>query len=263
MKRIIYFLIILLLFIQCSNDDDNGPKAYFPNKIAIETIFNNLSNSKELSLTYNNNNLITTIEFVYFGTTSLNSFKEIHIIYTANNNMKEIRSISNNDSETITTFNHDDFGIVTQMNFQSDESNVIINADYNAQSNSYILDGSTAIFPLEFSFDNKDVIHSISGSVIDDRIFNYNAQETGVFNYLRPQPELIMWSEIFTFGGLNVNLNYLSPYKLEKITSQSLNHRLFENFEIDASENLIKFTDKLIEGGSENQYSISYQYRNL
>ncbi len=263
MKKIIYLLIIPLLFLQCSSDDDNGPKAYFPKKISIEPITNILSNSKELILTYNNNNLITTIEFVYFGTVNVNSFKEIQIAYTTNNDIKEIKSISLDNLESITTINHDDFGIISQINFQSEDIGLKINANYNAQSNIYTLNGASAIFPITFNFDNNDVIHAIGGSAINNRNFHYNTQETGLFKDLRQQPELIMWSEIFTFGSLNVNLNYLAPYKLEKITSQFLNHRLYDNFEKDASENLIKFTDKVLGGGGENQYSISYQYRNL
>jgi hypothetical protein len=265
MKKIIKSLLLIftsLIVLNCSNDDDNGSKAYFPKKITMETI-NGIPNNKELIFTYNTINLITKIEFVYFGTANVNSFKEIRIAYTANNDIKEIQSLSNDNLETMTTFNHDDFGVITQINFQSEDTDLEINANYNAQNNIYTLNGASAIFPLTFNFDNNDVIHAISGSAINNRTFNYNTQEIGLFKNLRQQPELIMWSEIFTFGSLNINLNYLTPYKLEKISLQSSNDYLFENFEIDNTGNLVKFTYNIIGVGIEHQHTISYENRNL
>ncbi|QCX39073.1 hypothetical protein FF125_11740 [Aureibaculum algae] len=263
MKNKIYLVLISLLFVQCS-DDDNGPKGYFPKQISITTR-DVPEITTELNLTYTNNNLISKIEFVYLGTFAINvnRFKEIHLNYTSNNDLSEIRTVNLGGDETVTIISHDDFGVVTKMEFKSDQSAISITSDFNAQNNSYQLNGSSAIFPIEFYFDHNDKIHSIGGSSIDNRFFNFNEQEKGIYQNLKQQPELIMWSEIFDFGQLNIYLNYLATSKLEKITSQWLYHRIFVNFELDNNENIIKFSSEV--NGEENEwlYTISYEERNL
>tara|TARA_R110002096_G_scaffold23964_2_gene75916 strand:+ start:2334 stop:3137 length:804 start_codon:yes stop_codon:yes gene_type:complete len=263
--KIIYLLVIAMLFIQCSSDGDDGPKGYFPKKITIVNTLNILTNNREVNITYSNTNLISKIEFNYLsGTVSASNFDTIYFEYTSDNNISEIKSLNLNGIETITTFTHDSFGVITEINiFVEDESTIEISSGYNSQSNTYSLNGIFANFPLEFNFDNNDVIQSVSGPAIDNRIFNYSAEETQVFKNLRQQPELIMWAEILTFGGLNLDLYYLTPYKLDEIKSQSLDHRTFNNFETDANNNLIKFKSTVLFGAGEREYTVLYEQRFL
>ncbi len=254
-----------MLFIQCSSDDDEGSKGYFPKKITIQNALNIVTNIKEVNITYGNNNLISKIDFNYLsGIVSANNFDAIYFEYNSDNDISEIKSFNLNGIKIVTNFTHDSFGVITEINiFEDDESTIEISSDYNSQSNSYSLNGIFANFPLEFNFDDNDVIQSVSGPVIDNRNFNYSAEETYVFKNLRQQPELIMWAEIFTFGGLNLDLYYLSAYKLEEISSQSLNHRIFEDFEADANNNLIKFKSRVLLGTGEREYNVLYERRFL
>ena len=267
MKTLIKNLLLIIssiVVINCSKDNDNAPKGYFPKKIVIDNILGGLSNSRELIFIYNHNNLITTINFDYTsGTISEESFKTIRLEYTQNNDIKEIKTTSLNNKQTTTTFNHDDFGVITSIHFQGEESNFDMITSYDPQSNMYTIDGDLANFPLEFNFDNKDVFYSISGSAVIDRNINFDNQETGPFKNLRQQPELIIWSEISTFGSLTVNLYYLYPFKIEKVNFQSLNHRIFENFERDSNDNLKSFSSRTLVAGVETNYTIEYQNRNL
>jgi hypothetical protein len=53
-----------MLFIQCSNDDDDDPKGYFfPKNYSLRIMLNILTNNREVNITYNNTNLISKIEF--------------------------------------------------------------------------------------------------------------------------------------------------------------------------------------------------------
>jgi len=259
MKKYIYIIAIAFLFIQCSSDDNDRQGVYFPKQIEIKTL-KGLQVTTTYVLTYNPQNLITKIE-KQTSIANENALKEIRISYTSNLDVKEIRSINNNNSETLTTFGHDDFGIINQMDIKTDESDIKIEVNYNPVQNLYTLDGMLSNFPMYFNFDHVEVLQSVSGPTINNRVITHDVDKNGLFQNLRPQPELIFWSELFIFGEFTLALNYLTPKQINSI-SQELDENInFENFKRDESENIISYTFKTIL--VERQYNITYQVRHL
>ena len=258
MKRTYFLVLLFLCLLGCSSDDNEGPKAYFP----VEMVVGNTDGSdvtSTYSLTYNAKNLITVINIERSSGMSTSDFR-LEIAYNSSDVLEEIRTIGE-DSESVVRFTRDLLGFLTEIEITDVEETTFLEVNIDPFNNEYTIDGLYAILPITLGFDDANVLEYVVGPNVNERIIEYDPSQEGSFANVRPQPLLLIFFEIFTFGIDSEALSYMSPILTTFVNYDDGEDIEYQNFERDEAGNLISFEHPI--GAVSRRYSVSYQFRNL
>ncbi len=219
--KIMLSISFLLVTIQCYNDDDSFQSVlpetgYFPIEIQIFNTFNSEVNRRYV-LQYDLENRVSTLLFYKQPDLFNQNSGSVSFGYHPNNgNLVNIQLTTDEFDFYEYTFYYTQNNILSEIsvNINSEFIN-LMEFNYNAGQNRYtLLNGK------EYTFNsNNDLIH------YEDEFYSYDvsylAAENGVFRYQNFRPELVMWFELFSELGIELNtvdLMLWSSHEIDDIT---------------------------------------------
>ncbi|WP_130735110.1 hypothetical protein [Flavobacterium sp. J27] len=249
MKTIQKLLLICssVLLVSCSNDDEPTPQEYFPTQINL-TDFTNAVNNKTVSITYNNNNTISTIEIE-----DNNGIKTKQYSYT-NGRISSVANTGFLSGPETRNFIYNGSGKLSSIVDITSGSTETFPITYNASSNTYTLLDGTDSNTITVDASNNPTQYA-STFIASDLILTLDSSKKGVFKNVTPQ--IALQFDLALFSG---HLFYFFNQK-------QINHFQFgvQNFDLintrDTNGNITSVVLNFTGGG--NQLDITYQKRNL
>lgn len=251
-KTNVFYLLCSIVLFSCSNDDDNAPRpqAAFPVNIEytsdVEPFVENLS----INFEYNNQNNITLIE----TEDSANRVTSIQVSYL-NGLVSEINFQNTFVSANYTfTYSNTNSGIISEILYTEDGTNVTIPVSYNNSSNAYTFNNDGDTYTLDLNADNY--LEGISTPFVTYELF-FNENETGPFVNVAPQPALYIVMMI----AQPQKFYFFSPFEIIQWDT-SVTREVINNRDADGNLNSVEYQNPDT-GANMGRLAISYENRNL
>lgn len=250
-KTSAFYLLWSIILFSCNNDDDNAPRpqAAFPVTIEytsdVEPFVENLTNNFE----YDSQNNITLIE----TEDSANRVTTVQVNYS-NGLVSEIDTQNTFGSANYTfTYSNANSGIISEILYTEDGTNVIIPVSYNNSSNAYTFNNDGDTFTLDLNNDNY--LEGITTPFVNYELF-FNENETGPFANVVPQPALY----IVMMVAQPQKFYFFSPFEIIQWET-GVSREVINNRDADGNLNSVEYQN-IDTGANMGRMAISYENRN-